>query len=180
MTVEALKEKLPDFAKDTRLNLPGVLREDPSSGLSASQIYGVALASAYATRHKEVVAAIAADAAAVLSPEEVTAAKAAATIMTMNNVYYRFIHLAHDAEIAKLPVALRMNVIGAPGIAKADFELYALAVSAVNGCGLCIESHVKAVEHAGITKSGAQHAVRIAAVLCAAAQALTIVETTGA
>ncbi len=174
MTVENLRDRLQDFAKDIRLNLSSVLKEDPASGLSLKQIYGVALASAYATRHPDVIAAVESDSAALLSPAEMTAAKASATVMAMNNIYYRFAHLAQDAEFSKMPVGLRMNVIANPGIAKADFELYSLAVSALNGCGLCIESHVKTVEHGGISKQGMQHAVKIAAVLNAAAQGLAI------
>ena len=130
-----------------------------------NQLYGVALASAYATRHPDVIAAVSGDATAILSPEEVNAAKSAATVMAMNNIYYRFVHLVHDAEFSKMPVGLRMNVLANPGIAKVDFELYALAVSAINGCGLCIESHTKVVEHGGISKQGIQHAVKIAAVM---------------
>ena len=174
VTVETLRDRLPDFAKDIRLNLSSVLKEDPSSGLSLRQIYGVALASAYATRHPGVIAAIMGDAGAILSSEEVNAAKAAATIMAMNNIYYRFVHLSHDPEFSKMPVGLRMNVIANPGITKVDFELYALAVSALNGCGLCIESHAKVVEHGGITKQGIQHAVKITAVLNAVAQGLEL------
>ena len=173
-TVETLRDRLPDFAKDIRLNLSSILKEDPSSGLSLNQIYGVALASAYATRHPEVIAAVLSDSSAILSPEGVNAAKSAATIMAMNNIYYRFVHLVHDAEFSKIAVGLRMNVIANPGIVRVDFELYALAVSAINGCGLCIESHTKVVEHGGITKHGIQHAVKIAAVLNAVAQALSI------
>jgi len=174
MTVENLRDRLPDFAKDIRLNLSSVLKEDPGSGLPLNHIYGVALASAYATRHPDVIAAVSGDATAILSAEEVNAAKSAATVMAMNNIYYRFVHLVHDAEFSKMPVGLRMNVIANPGIAKVDFELYALAVSAINGCGLCIESHTKVVEHGGISKQGIQHAVKIAAVINAAAQALQI------
>jgi alkyl hydroperoxide reductase subunit D len=174
MTVETLRDRIPDFAKDIRLNLSSVLKEDPSSGLSLNQIYGVALASAYATRHAGVVAAVLGDASSILSPEEINAAKAAAAVMAMNNIYYRFIHLVHDAEFSKMPVGLRMNVLANPGILKVDFELYALAVSAINGCRLCIESHTKVVEHGGISKQGIQHAVKIAAVMNAAAQALEI------
>ena len=174
MTVESLRDRLPDFAKDIRLNLSSVLKEDPSSGLTPKQIYGVALASAYATRNQDVITAVTADSVGVLSLEEINAAKSAATVMAMNNIYYRFVHLAHDPELSKLPVGLRMNVISNPGIAKVDFELYALAVSAINGCGLCIEAHVKTVEHGGISKQGMQHAVKIAAVLNAAAQGLEI------
>lgn len=176
--VEALRNALPDFAKDIRLNLSSVLKEDHNTGLSLPQVQGVALASAYATRHPAVVAAVEAEVAGTLAPEAVAAARAAAAVMAMNNVYYRFLHLANDAELSKMPAGLRMNVIANPGIAKTDFELYALAVSAVNGCGLCIESHVRAVEHGGISKQGIQHAVKIAAVLNAAAQGLQIAEQT--
>ena len=173
-TIEYLRERLPDFAKDIRLNLSSVLKEDPASGLMLNQIHGVALASAYATRDADVIGAIEGEVAATLSPEEINAAKGAAALMAMNNVYYRFVHLAHDPDLSVMAAGLRMNLIVSPGVPKADFELYALAVSALNGCGLCIESHVKAVEHGGISKQGIQHAVKIAAVLNAVAQGLRI------
>ncbi len=171
--VDGLKEILPDFAKDIRLNLSSVIKEDPNSGLTLNQVYGIALASAYATRNRAVIAAVQGE-AAVLSPEEVNAAKASATVMAMNNVYYRFIHLVHDDEMSRLPAGLRMNVIGNPGIDKVTFELYSLAVSAINGCGMCMESHAKTVQDHGVSKVGVQHTVRIASVLTAAAQALSI------
>lgn len=172
--IDALRDSLGNFAKDIRLNLGTVLKTDPNSGLSNNQVWGIALASAYATRHPAVIAAVAGEAANILTPEETNAAKAAASVMAMNNVYYRFIHLAHDAELSQLPAGLRMNVIGAPGIDKITFELYSLAVSAINGCGLCIESHNAAVQKHEVSKQGVQHCVRIAAVVAAAAQALVI------
>lgn len=172
--IDALKDMLPDFAKDIRLNLSAVIKQDPNSGLSLNQVHGIALASAYATKNQTVIDAVVGETAATLTPEEINAARAAATVMAMNNVYYRFIHLAHDTELSQLPAGLRMNVIGAPGIDKVTFELYSLAVSAINGCGLCIESHSKAIQQHDISKVGVQHSVRIAAVLAAAAQALAI------
>ena len=69
----------------------------------------------------------------------------------MNNVYYRFVHLVGNDEYAKLPARLRMNVIGSPGVDKTDFELYSLAVSAINGCGACVAAHERAVRKAGIS-----------------------------
>jgi len=90
----------------------------------------------------------------------------------MNNVYYRFVHLAGNPEYARLPAKLRMNVIGNPGVAKVDFELYSLAVSAINGCGACVAAHDKAVRGAGVTAEGVQSAVRIAAVMHGIAVAL--------
>ena len=65
--------------------------------------------------------------------------------MGMNNIYYRFLHLVEDGEYQTMPARLRMNIIGNPGIDKLDFELLSLAVSAVNGCGLCVTSHEKQV-----------------------------------
>ena len=173
-SLEALKGLMPDFAKDIKLNISSVIKEDPNSGLTLNQIYGIALSAAYATKNHAVVEAVSGEAAATLTQEEVNAAKAAATVMAMNNIYYRFIHLAHDNELSQMPAGLRMNVIGSPGIDKVTFELYSLGVSAINGCGLCIESHAKHVQQNGISKAGVQHTVRIAAVLNAAAQALTI------
>ena len=172
--IESLKALLPDFAKVIRLNLSSVIKQDPNSGLTLNQVHGIALASAYATKNPAVIEAIAGETAATLTPEEVNAARAAATVMAMNNVYYRFIHLAHDEQLSQMPAGLRMNIIANPGIEKITFELYSLAVSAINGCGLCIESHARAIQQHDVSKAGVQHSVRIAAVVAAAAQGLTI------
>ena len=172
--IESLRAELGDYAKDIHLNLSSVLREDPNTGLTQGQIQGIALAAAYATRQNEVTAAIMGTASAVLTAEEIQAAKAAATIMAMNNVYYRFVHLSEDKEFARMPAGLRMNIIANSGIDKTTFELYSLAVSAINGCGMCIESHAAAVQREGISKAGVQHCVRIAAVVFATAQAIVI------
>jgi lipoyl-dependent peroxiredoxin subunit D len=102
------------------------------------------------------------------------ASKAAATIMAMNNVYYRSLHLMEDAEISKLPARLRMSVIGKPGIPKVDFELMCFAVSALAGCGQCLTAHLQELRKAGISHEGAQSALRIAATLNAADRAMKI------
>jgi alkyl hydroperoxide reductase subunit D len=171
MTIEALKDSLGDFAKDIRLNLGTVLRVDDTTGLSQGQIYGIALASAYSTKNLNVIKALAEEAAGILSGAEINAAKAAATIMAMNNVYYRFVHLTSDKEYGKMPARLRMNIIANPGIAKVDFELYCLAVSAINGCGMCIDAHTREVAKAGVSNVAIQTVIRIAAVVNAVAQA---------
>jgi alkyl hydroperoxide reductase subunit D len=173
-TVGALRERLGDFAKDIKLNLGTVLTAEGAPDLTTEQIHGVALASAYATRNDRIVAALEGETAPTLSDAYRKAAKAAATIMAMNNVYYRFAHLVNDEEIAKMPARLRMNVIGNPGIPKADFELFSLAVSAINGCGRCMEAHLHEVVKGGISKVGVHSAVRIASVVNAAAQAIEI------
>lgn len=178
MSIKIIRELLPEYAKDTKLNLGILFNSDEVDGLSINQSYGIALTSAYATKHPKVIEAVTGQVANILSEEEINAAKAAATIMAMNNVYYRFIHLSSDKSYAKIPAGLRMNVIGQPGIDKVDFELYALAVSAINGCGMCIDAHVYEVVKGGISKQGVQSAIRIGSVLSAAAQALHIESVT--
>lgn len=170
MTMELLKDRLGDYAKDVKLNISNVLSVDGAPELSQNQIYGIALASAYSTRNAAVVDAVLAEVSAVLSAEEMQAAKSAATIMAMNNVYYRFVHLVADQEFSKMSAKLRMNVIGNPGIAKVDFELYSLAVSAINGCGMCMEAHVHEAIKAGLSRIAVQSVIRIAAVVNALAQ----------
>ena len=174
MSIQTIRAQMPEYAKDTKLNLGKYISDDDVEGLTINQAHGIALASAYATKHAAIIAAVEGQTAGTLSAEEVNAAKAAATIMGMNNVYYRFVHLVSDKEYQTMPAGLRMNIIGNPGIEKADFELMSLAVSAINGCGLCLDAHVNEVTKAGISKQGVQSSVRIAAVLNAAAQALAI------
>jgi lipoyl-dependent peroxiredoxin subunit D len=174
MSIELLKSKLTDSAKDIKLNLSTVLKEDGMSDLTQKQINIIALASAYSTRNKDVIDSINAEVSEHLSENEVNAAKSAATIMAMNNVYYRFVHLVSDKSFATMPAKLRMNVIGNPGIDKLDFELSCLAVSAINGCGMCLDAHANELTKAGASKVAIQSAVRIASVLNATAMGVEI------
>lgn len=160
-----------DYAKDIKLNLSSVLKPDPESSLTESQIAAISFSCAYATKNSAVVDLITEKFSGVISDQELEAAKAASTIMGMNNIYYRFVHLVGDKEYLQIPPKLRMNVMGNPGVDKVDFELYSLAVSSINGCGMCIESHVKQIEKEGISKKTIQHSIRIAATINAVAQA---------
>jgi lipoyl-dependent peroxiredoxin subunit D len=168
MSIEVLKNRLPDYAKDIRLNL-GSLAAEPS--LSVEQRAGTFVPAALASRNAEVMEAILGEFAPHLSAEALEAARAAAAIMAMNNVYYRFTHLVRS-DYPNIPAKLRMNVMARPGVDKATFELWSLAVSAVNGCGMCMESHERAVRQHGLTAEQVQAAVRIAAVVHAAAAVL--------
>jgi alkyl hydroperoxide reductase subunit D len=169
MSIQTLKDRLPDYARDLKLNLGSLAAE---TILNDTLKAGTFVAAAFASRNAEVIAAINAEFGGKLAPADFTAAKAAAAIMGMNNVYYRFMHLAENEEYSRLPAKLRMNVIGVPGTARENFELWSLAVSAINGCGACISSHEKVVRAAGMTAEQVQAAVRIAAVVHAAAVAL--------
>ena len=170
MNLDELKARIPDFARDLRINL-GVIGS--STALSPAQAWTVALASALTTKHRDVVAAVEAEASGHLTPAAITAAKGAAAIMGMNNVYYRFNHyMGEAAEYGTMPARLRMQIIGNPGIEKLDFELACLAASAIAGCETCVRSHEKVVRERGGTKEQVQDAVRIAAVLNGVAVAL--------
>ena len=159
-------DTLPDYAKDLRLNLGSLLNDQT---LGDQRKWGLLLACAHGSGYRPLVAAAEADCVPKLSPEAANAARAAAAVMAMNNVYYRFVHLASNPEYGKLPARLRMNVIGNPGIEKDDFELFSLAVSAMNGCGMCIDSHERVLQQHGVKAETIQAAARIAAVMQAVA-----------
>lgn len=166
MSLDTLRDAIPDYAKDIRLNL-GTLASE--TALTDQQKYGTFLACAMACGEPRVIREISAWTQEKLSPEAVSAAKAAAAVMAMNNVYYRATHLMHTDEYRKMPAKLRMNVIGNPGVEKADFELWCLAVSAIEGCGMCVNAHEAVVRKAGIAAEGVHAAFRIAAAVRAAA-----------
>ncbi|HEY7608598.1 MAG TPA: carboxymuconolactone decarboxylase family protein [Alphaproteobacteria bacterium] len=169
MSLESLKSALPDYAKDLKLNLASVAAE---AALTDQQRWGALMATAVAARNGVVIRAIEAEAESKLSPEALAAAKTAAAIMAMNNIYYRFVHLLGRDDYRTMPARLRMNALAKPGVARADFELWSLAVSAVNGCGMCIESHEKVLREHGVSREAIQAAVRIAAVVHAVAVTL--------
>jgi lipoyl-dependent peroxiredoxin subunit D len=166
MSLKDFAGTLPDFAKDIRLNVGSLLNE---AVLNDQRKYGLFLTCAHGTGYKPLVDAAEAECVGRLSPEAAQAARAAAAVMAMNNIYYRFTHLAGNQEYRNLPAKLRMNVIGQPGIDKVDFELFSLAVSAINGCGMCIDAHEAVLKKAGVTAEVIQAAVRIAAVVKAVA-----------
>jgi alkyl hydroperoxide reductase subunit D len=168
--LQKLAATLPDTAKDIRLNLTAVLQ--PGT-LSAAQRFGTALAVAYAARSQPLAAAVVAAAGAELSAASAADAQAAAALMAMNNVYYRFRHMIGKPEYEQLAPKLRMQRLAAPAADKLDFELFALAVSAVNGCATCVQAHERVVLAGGLTTAHVNDAVRIAAVFHAAAVALS-------
>lgn len=172
MTLDAIREQLPDYARDLKLNLGSVLTPQGAPGLSESQIASIALATAIASRDAQLVRAIESWAQPQLDAAHLQATRAAAAIMGMNNIYYRFLHLVEDAEYQSMPARLRMNVIGNSGIDKLEFELLSLAVSAVNGCGLCVTAHERKLREGGIGREAIQSAVRIASVMHAVAGVL--------
>lgn len=169
MSISDIKSALPDYAKDLKLNITTVL--DPQ-GLDTEQAWGCIVACAIASRNDQLREAVLADAEDKLSEDALYAAKGAASIMGMNNVYYRFLHMVSDDEYSNMPARLRMKIIGSPGVDKVNFELWCLAVSAINGCQSCIASHEKVVTNGGVSKQGVQAAVKIASLIHAIAVVL--------
>jgi len=174
--VEELRAGIPEAARDIKLNLQSVLQP---GALSPAQRWGVAIASAVAARNPSLRDAVIHDARAEVGPDVIDDAIAAAALMAMNNVYYRFRHLVGKESYSQMPARLRMQRIAKPMTNKADFELFCLAVSAINGCEMCIRSHEQVVLQGGLSEEQVHDAVRIAATVNAAALAIELpVETT--
>jgi alkyl hydroperoxide reductase subunit D len=168
--LDAIRDALPEQARDTKLNLQAVLQPGP---LTPAQRWGVAVATAAAARNATLLDAVLRDAAAEVEAAVIDDALAAASLMAMNNVYYRFRHMVGKPSYSEKPARLRMNRLVKPATNKVDFELFSLAVSAVNGCELCVRSHEQVITQ-GLTEDAVHDAVRIAAVVHAAAVSLEL------
>lgn len=158
MSIDALQSLIPAYGRDLSRNLTVLLAE---TILSEQQKWGTFLASAHAVGVPQVVQHL--EAAAILTSEARNAAKTASAIMAMNNVYYRALHLMENREYQTMRSGLRMNLLTSPGVDKLDFELWSLAVSAINGCAVCMDSHEKVLRNHGISDVQVQAALRIAA-----------------
>ena len=163
------RDTLPDELKDIRLNLSAVLTGE---NLQPAQSMGVALAAARFVHSKNLTDALESDIRAGLS--EVAAAvisdaQAAAGLMAMNTVYYRFRHMLGKESYEARPPRLRMSRMAQPATSKLDFELMSLGCAALAGCELCIKNHEASLLHLGASEDACHDAVRIAAVINAAA-----------
>ena len=153
---------------DINLNYSRVLQIDAANELTQQQINMTALAVAYALNAQDMIN----DLETKFAPsqqEAVVACKTAAIIMQMNNIYYRSVHLIADSDLSALPAGLRMQSMLKPGVAKLDFELMATAVSALNGCGMCLKAHTATLKKSGVSTAAIAHLLRIASVLNAKA-----------
>ena len=170
-SLETLRNELPASAKDIKLNLQAVLQAE---SLTAAQRWGVAVASAIAARNPRLTAAVVEQAQREVDAAVLDDAAAAATLMAMNNVYYRFRHMVGKQSYTDRPARLRMNRLVNPATNKVDFELFSLAVSAINGCESCVRAHEDVATKGGLSEDQVNDAVRIASVIHAAAVALEI------
>ena len=171
--LEQLKSHIPSYARDVKINLQSALNTE-SQVLNPVQTFGAALAAAYATKEKTLINILENEASTILSDGQITATKIAASLMAMNNIYYRFLHLSEDKEYSQMQAGLRMKGIIDHGIDKIDFEIFSLSVSIINGCGMCIDAHAKQLLKHNLTKAQVQAVAKIAAITNSVAQVLTI------
>ena len=166
--LQQIKDRMPEHAKDIRLNLDAVIAR---SSLAPEDAVGVALAAAFAAGSKPLVDAF----KAAAQPAEGYAALTAATLMGMNNVWYPFVEMAGDEELKTMRAELRMNAYATTGgVSKAKFEAYALAASIIGKCHHCIGSHYALLKKEGWTTQQLRDVGRIAAVINAAAQVIAV------
>ena len=163
-----IKNRIPDYAKDIRLNIDGTIAR---SSLEGSDAVGVALAAAFAAKSKVIIDVIKESGA--MSPEEIHAALTAAALMGMNNVWYPYVEMADDADMKTQAAQLRMNAYATNGgVDKRRFEMYALAASIVGKCHFCVKSHFELLKKEGMSTTQLRDVGRIAAVVNAAAQVI--------
>lgn len=160
--LDVIKAAIPEVAKDIRLNLSKVLDVTQNDGLTAEHIWGSALAIAFSLGDKDLVTACRAE---INDDALIRAAQLAASLMAMTNIYYRFTHLTQDSEVEHLPAGLRMQGMMNPGVDRLTFEILSLAVSALNGCGVCISSHTRQLKEQGLSAIAIARIGRISAVL---------------
>ncbi|MBC7453379.1 MAG: carboxymuconolactone decarboxylase family protein [Massilia sp.] len=166
--LNSIKELIPDYAKDIRLNIDGTIAR---SSLEGNDAVGVALAAAFAAKSRKIIDIILASGA--LTPEESNAALTAASLMGMNNVWYPYLEYADDKDLKSQPAQLRMNAYATNGgVDKRRFEMYALAASIVGKCHFCVKSHFELLQKEGMTSTQLRDVGRIAAVVNAAAQVI--------
>ena len=163
MTLDALIQSLPEYAKDLKLNYSTLIGQN--TDLTPTQLWGSVLVSAMATRQPVLLRAVAAATAEHTSAQIVDAAKTAGAIMGMNNIFYRFQHLTKNEKYSTMPARLRMNAIRTHGADPVDFELWCVAASAVNGCGKCVDAHEQVLRQKGISEELILAAMRVASVI---------------
>jgi alkyl hydroperoxide reductase subunit D len=173
MTLDQIRDALPEAARDIKLNLQSVLT---GTVLTPAQTWGVAVAAAATARNPVLRAAMLAAAREKVDAAVIEDALAATALMAMNNVYYRFRHQVGKDVYATKPARLRMNRLVKPATDKADFELFSLAASAINGCEMCVRAHEHEVVAGGLSEEAVHDAVRIAATVHAAAVSLELVD----
>ena len=161
--VEIIKDSIPDHSNDIKLNLDAVINRSP---LSVEDTHACALVAALAAGNGELAYAIMTSGELDNFTAEMEAAKTAASLMAMNNIWYPYVEMTGDSELKNLPAGLRMNAyVTHAGVSKKKFELYALVASAIGKCHFCVKNHYDVLRKEGMTVQELHHAGKIAAVI---------------
>jgi lipoyl-dependent peroxiredoxin subunit D len=160
--VDQVKESIPDHSKDIKLNLDAVMNR---SGLDEVDAHACAFAAAVAAGNGDLAFEISMN-GPLMGTDEREAAKTAAALMGMNNIYYPFVEMTEDPDLKGLPPGLRMNAYATHGgVSKKKFEMYALAASIVGKCHFCVKNHYDVLKKEGMTVTELQAVGKIAAVI---------------
>lgn len=162
--LENILNSIPDAAKDVRVNFKNAIDESRSK-LTQKEIAVIAISCAIVTKNKILTQALEENFKTILSEDELNATRTIAGIMGINNIYYRFVHLCENKSYGNMPAGLRMQGMMNHGIAKLIFEIASLAVSAINGCGMCMDSHERTLKHEGVDEAQIQEAIKLAAIV---------------
>lgn len=166
--VDQLKQAIPEYAKDTKLNLDAVLKR---STLDPVEAQCVALAAAFATGNSKLWTWMETQ---IPDSQEAQAAITAASLMAMNNTWYPYVEMADDAGLSGLPAQLRMNAIATSGgTTKERFEAYSLAASIVGKCHFCVKAHYATLKQHGYTVENLRDIGRISSVVASVAKIMT-------
>ena len=174
MSINNIKATLKDYAKDTRINLGNVLNPENSPELSEKQVFGIALSVALCLQDNFLAKELLEESGEAITEQDITGIKVAVSLMGMNNIYYRSLHLMEDSELSLRPAGLRMAMMANSGIDLKDFEIYCLAISAIAGCGMCLKSHFQKLKAEGISIGALHSVIRIASVIHAAHQSISL------
>lgn len=166
--IDQLKETIPDYARDTRLNIDSVIKR---STLPLEEAEAVAVAAAFATGNTKFWTWVH---SVIGNRKEADAALTAASLMSMNNIWYPYVEMTEDENLKGLPAQLRMNAISSHGgTTKARFEAYSLASSIVGKCHFCVKAHYDTLKKEGYSVEQLRDIGRIAAVITAVSRVLT-------
>ena len=161
--VDRVKDSIPDHSKDVKLTFDTVFK---STLLDAVDLQACALAAAITAGNGELANVIESGSILVDNPAELAAAKTAASLMGMNNIYYPFVEMTGDSDLKGLPPGIRMQAyLNHAGVSKKKFEMYALCASIVGKCHHCVKNHYDVLKKEGMTVQELQHVGKVAAVI---------------
>lgn len=163
LVVDELKATEYRYLRDVRVSLKNVLN---SQHLSEKETSLIATAIATNNGNQKLLESFKEMAREFdASTEEIAEAMACASLLASNNVLYRFRHFTGKPKYSELQAGIRMNIMARPVLGKGLFELISLAVSAVNGCEMCVKSHEETVLQHGYTEEQIWDSIRLASVV---------------